>query len=256
MLYVQIWQPDTCPGQAQAKGCLVHEAGDQDLPSPPGSLRHGGKIDTLSIHMASEPSANAGYRVMRYVSYEEALEIHCDHFLARPESTNIGKYPLSEFSKKQRRKMFSSRSFLRGVISQVQPLPHLCADHVFLGYTQAMYDAVRERNQRKNIATWLAWKVGNDVSDEDLQWVALGDAEKLILIPGLPPCIEPRVSTEREERMRSLTRVFKLDDVRWSIAPGNIVKLSYLRDWLGPETGDVIQQTCDDKFGPGKVTVG
>lgn len=247
MDYVQIWQPDTCE-------CLVHQAGDQDFLASEASLYPADAngsvtIDSLNLNMNL---GDTGGRVMRYVTYDEALEIHFQHFLARPYTTNTGPY----ISLKQKRALLHHFSRLRRVIRQVQPQPRLCQDHAHIGYTQAMYDTVKELNQRKNLACWRAWQIGNNVTDEDLLWVSLGDARKPILVPGLKGLVEPRVSTEREERMRSLSRIFKETDVLWEIAPGNVVKINYLRDWLPPETAAIVQDRCDQDFRPGKVVVG
>lgn len=253
MDYVQIWQPDTCTGSGQNRGCLVHQAGDQDISAPEVSLYPPDSDGSVTVDALNHNLAlgDSGGRVMRYVTYNQALELHFQHFLSRPYSTNSGPFT----SAKQKQALLHNHKLLRRVIEQVQPQPNLCGDHAHLGYTQAMYDAVSERNQRKNMACWLAWQVGNKVSNEDLVWVSLGDAKKPILVSGIPGIVQPRVSTEREERMRSLSRVFKENDVRWEIVSGNVIQLNYLRDWLKAEESEAIQVRCDREFGPGKVVV-
>ena len=217
MDYVQIRQPDTCE-------CLVHEAGDQDAP--------------------------AGQRVMRYVTYEQAREIHCQHFYQRPGSTNVQTWWQMPARAARRRGEPPTP-----VIALVQPRPRLCQWHAHLGFTQEMYQVVKGLNDCKNISRWLAWKIGNNVSDEDLQWVLLGDTET----PW--PYKEPGtgriyISNEREQRMLGLVTVFPQDAVFWSVKqPGDFVQLHYLREWLPEEVADAIQATCDTQFGTGQVVV-
>ena len=208
--YVQVWSPDTC-------GCIVHQAGDQD---------------------AADTS-----RVMRYVTYEEAVEIHVRHFWARPESTNYKVW----WSMPRKSKSGRLKSPKR-IIALVQPHPRLCPAHLALGYTGEMYETVRELNTRKNIACYLAWVIGNDISEEDQLWVRLGST-KPILIAG-------RVTTEQAERQASLSRVFPPGAVQWVVEqPSGAVWLEYLRDWLPQEQADAIQGRCDREFGPGRVVV-
>ena len=141
------------------------------------------------------------------------------------------------------------------VIALVQPRPRLCQWHAHLGFTQEMYQVVKGLNDCKNISRWLAWKIGNNVSDEDLQWVLLGDTET----PW--PYKEPGtgriyISNEREQRMLGLVTVFPQDAVFWSVKqPGDFVQLHYLREWLPEEVADAIQATCDTQFGTGQVVV-
>ena len=215
--YVQICQFDTCE-------CLVHQAGDQD--------------------------AADGQRVMRYVTYEQAMEIHRWHFDERPGSTNTQTWWQMPARAARRRGDPPTP-----VIALVQPRPRLCQWHAHLGFTQAMYQTVKGLNDRKSEACWLAWKIGNNVSDEDLQWVLLGDAET----PW--PYKEPGtgrifMSTEREQRMLGLVTVFPQNTVFWSVKqPGDFVHLHYLREWLAEDTANAIQATCDAQWGPGKVVV-
>ena len=216
--YVQARWLDTCE-------CMVHEAGDQNAPD--------------------------GQRVMRYVTYEEALEIHYWHFQEKPGSTNHQTWwQIPTRAARRRGDMPAPIVVFR------QPRPRLCQWHAHLGFTQEMYQVVAGLNECKNISRWLAWKIGNDVSDEDLQWVMLGDAEK----PW--PYKEPGtgrifISTEREQRMAGLTTVFPESAVFWSVTqPGDLVHLHYLRDWLSESTADAIQAACDAAFVPGKVLVG
>lgn len=215
--YVQIWGFDTC-------GCLVHQAGDQDTPD--------------------------AERIMRYVTYEEARRIHAWHFDVRPESTNVQTWWQSPPRAARRR-----GEPWEPITALIQPRPRLCQWHKHLGFTQEMYQTVKTLNNRKNDSRWLAWRIGNDVSDEDLQWVQLGNTEK----PW--PYKEPGtgriyMSTEREERMKSLTTVFPQDAVFWSIKqPGDYVHLHHLRDWLLESTANAIQSACDATFGPGMVVV-
>ena len=207
---VQVWQPDTC-------GCLVHQAGDQDAPN--------------------------GERAMRYVTHAQAVQVHLAHFLARPQSTQRhiwGPFSIPAWLR--------WRPVLKLLIQRLQPAARLCPAHLVLGYTGEMYETVRELNIRKNIACYLAWMVGNEVSDEDLQWVALGALEP-ILVAG-------RVSTERMERMKSLSRVFPPDAVIWKVDdPTGAVHLKYLRDWCSRELADAIQEICDARFSAGRVAV-
>ena len=216
--YVQIWGPDTCD-------CLIHQAGDQDVPD--------------------------GQRVMRYVTYEEALNIHYWHFVEQPKSTNVQTWWQMPARAARRRGEPPTP-----VIALVQSRPRLCQWHKHLGCTQEMYQTVKGLNDRKNISRWLAWKIGNNVSDEDLQWVLLGDAET----PW--PYKEPGtgrifISTEREQRMLGLVSVFPQNAVFWTVKqPGDFVHLHYLREWLAEDTADAIQAACDSQFAPGKIVVG
>ena len=215
--YVQVWSPDTC-------GCIVHEAGDQE--------------------------ADDTSRVMRYVTYKEAQEIHSWHFDEQSKSTNVQTWWQIPNRAGRRRGDLPTP-----VIVLVQPRPRLCQWHAHLGFTQEMYQTVKGLNERKNAARWLAWKIGNNVSDEDLQWMLLGDAET----PW--PYKEPGtgrifISTEREQRMLGLVTVFPQDAVFWSVKqPGDFVHLHYLREWLAEDTADAIQATCDAQFGAGHVVV-
>ena len=214
---IQTWKPDTCD-------CLVHQAGDQDVPNR--------------------------QRVMRYVTYEEALTIHYWHWDERPESTNVQTWwQMPNRAARRRGEPPTPVTVLK------QPRPRLCQWHAHLGFTQEMYQVVKGLNDCKNDSCWLAWKIGNNVSDEDLQWVQLGDAE----IPW--PYKEPGtgrifISNEREQRMLGLVTVFPQNAVFWSVKqPGDYVHLHYLREWLAEDTADAIQAACNAKFGPDKVVV-
>ena len=216
MEYVQVYQPDTC-------GCLVHQAGDQDAPD--------------------------GQRVMRYVTHAEAVEIHVEHFLARPRSTRRRIWWFVQIPIWLR-----WRPALELFIRRLQPAPKLCPDHMALGYTSKMYDTVRELNLRKNIACTLAWRVANGVNDEDLQWVRLGSVKPILRRDRVT--LKPYVTTEQEERMKSLSRVLPPDAVHWEIEqPQGVVRLKYLRDWFPQKMAGRIQATCNREFGRGRVIV-
>lgn len=246
LLYVQTWGPDTCE-------CLVHQAGDQDAPIPWQSWRQAKEIASvtvagLDIYMPVDPPA-LGQRIMRYVTYQEAQQIHLAHYWARPASTNQQIWWQMP-TKSQMRKGRLPKSF----IALVQPKAKLCRWHQHLGHTQEMYDTVDELNWRKNTSCWLAWKVGNSVSDEDLMWVAQGKTTP-------HPFKEPGTSrifmrTEREQRMLGLVTVFPLTAVSWKVnQPGDQVELEYLRDWLPSSGADAIQHVCDKKWGRDRVLV-
>ena len=208
--YVQIWSPDTC-------GCIVHQAGDQD---------------------AADTS-----RVMRYVTHAQAVEVHLKHFLARPRTTRRhiwGPFNIPIWLR--------WRLALYFLIKHLQPAARLCPAHRALGYTGEMYETVRELNIRKNIACYLAWMIGNDISEEDQQWVGLGST-KPILIAGL-------LTTEQAERQASLSRVFPPSAVQWVVEqPSGVVWLEYLRDWLPLALAEAIQARCDREFGANRVVV-
>ena len=211
---VQVCQPDTCT-------CLVHQAVDTDLP--------------------------AGQRVLRYVTYAEAVEIHVRHFWARPESTNYRIW----WSVPRKSKPGRQKSPKR-IIALVQPHPRLCPHHAHLGYSQEMYETVLELNVRKNQARSLAWEVANDINDEDLAWVALATDEPILRHRSG----RPYVTSEREERRVSLSRVFPPEAVEWEVRhPGEVVVLKYLRDWLPRSQADAIQAACNGRFGVSKVWV-
>jgi hypothetical protein len=185
---------------------------------------------------------------MRYVTYEEAVQIHLEHFLARPKNTkrNIWfiRIPI----------WLRWRPALKFLISRIQPLPRLCPDHLALGYTDEMYETVRELNIRKNTALYLAWMVANEVSDEDLQWANLG-SNKPIPVKQLVNS-QITFTTELDERIKSLSTVLPPLTDQWEIKhPSGEVQLQYLRDWLPSNVADAIQTACDSRFGPGKVQV-
>lgn len=243
--YVQTWQPDTCD-------CLVHQAGDQDLPVPWQQVRESGQMVTCLntyMDMALNLKPKANQRIMRYVTYEEAQLIHLEHFRQRPKSTNCQVWWQAPSRSQLRR---GKRP--KPVIALVQPRPRLCPWHEHLGFTQEMYDTMDELNWRKSTACWLAWKLGNGVSDESLMWVSLGNT-----VPA--PYKEAGtgrilMSTEREQRMASLVTVFPQTAVSWQVnQPGDHVELLYLRDWLPQEQADAIQSACDHKWRTGQVVV-
>jgi hypothetical protein len=186
---------------------------------------------------------------MRYVTYEEAVDVHLEHFLARPKSTRRHLWWFISIPTWLR-----WRRALRFLIKRLQPLPRLCADHIALGYTETMYDTVRELNLRKNTACSIVWQVANNVSDEDFQWVALG-SDQPIVIKDLGTG-RPYVTTEREERMKSLSTVLPPDAIHWEVQhPTGEVRLKYLRDWFPKKLADRIQRACNAQFGRGRVVV-
>lgn len=186
---------------------------------------------------------------MRYVTYDEARKIHLEHFWARPESTNYQRW-----WSVPRRLAGRRPAKPKAIIALVQPRARLCPAHAHLGYTLEMYEAVCELNHRKNQACFFAWMVANDITQEDLAWVNLGSNEP-ILVKAFPRSA-PVVSTERDERMKGLSRVLPPNAILWEVEqPQGVVRLKYLRDWFSQKMADSIQSACDAQFGPDQVVV-
>ncbi|MDZ4263760.1 MAG: hypothetical protein U1B30_15695 [Pseudomonadota bacterium] len=179
----------------------------------------------------------------QYQTWEQAVDVHTDCFIQRPYSTVHQRWMpwlLAALPEQWCRPVF------HWIIKRLQPRSKLCKTHYYLGYTPsiALYDQVMLENTSKNIAQHIAWRILNDISDEDLAWVRLA----------------PINSRLAEERMAALERRIHLREIGWSFTfPERQVKLAFPADMIfqqDPIALKAIRDMCEEKLGPGKVLVG
>lgn len=235
MLTLQLWSPDTCR-------CQVHEGVEEAvyawLPDEDGEVK---QVELPCL----DDEGNPRQKLKIYLTRAQAVDLHAARFIRGPGSTvRWRRFYLFRYLP------LPARSWLRPMFhmmaAAIQPRSRLCRYHEHLGETQELYDTLREEQHRKNCAGEIAWKMVNQIADEDLQWMKLAyDAE------------------ESAARLAVLERVCPRRKIHWSMGEDRRVIISF------PPAGMItahmeeqsagclrmIQAACDDSFGGGRVEI-
>ncbi len=189
MSHIQLWSPDTC-------GCVLHQLVE------PGNPEF----------------------VTCYQTWEQATAVHARCFMARPLST-VRRPGMALMPRWTRR-----YPLVHWLVKGLQPKAKLCLTHYYLGYgpTPELYAQVQGENQAKNVMVNLAWKLINDISDEDLAWVRLAPTQLI-----------------RQARMKELERVIAIEEIRWRYTfPEREVALVIPEGIASPECLEIIEREC------------
>ena len=203
MAHIQLWSPDTC-------GC--------------------------SLHQLVEPG-NPAFQT-RYQTWEQAVEVHARCFIERPRNTVCYRWMpwlLAVAPEPWCRPLF------RRMVMRLQPRSKLCIIHKTLGFTPSpeLYRQVVMENTSKNIAQHIAWRLLNEISDEDIAWVNLAPTGRL-----------------RQERMGTLERRLTLNEIKWSLNfPERQVELLFPAGLVSPVEREAVSMLCHERLGQGRVMV-
>lgn len=222
MLTLQLWSPDTCR-------CSVHQGvtEEQDVPE-------GGTKDIV------------------YLTHKEAVDLHTDRFIRRPANTvcwpffRLFRY-VSPTIRQRLRPLFHNMAH------RLQARSRQCLYHEHMGETHDLYDTVHEENTRKNICQHLAWRIANDISNEDMAWLHSSPNQRI-----------------RESRQKVLEKVVPLMEIEWGFDRDGPVNQNGSVSWKHPavlglhfpahaqvpwQKVDAVQAACNSRFPQGLVVV-
>ena len=226
LLNLQLWSPDTCR-------CSVHQ-GVTEWPDD-----------------ATLESMNNIPKDIVYLTRREAVDLHADRFIRKPENTQRWPffYLFQHVSLPIRRHL---RPLFHLMASRVQARSRQCQWHAHMGETQALYDVVYEENIRKNICQHIAWRIANGISDEDLAWLNAAPSKRihslrLSILERVVPLLEIDWGIDRDGPMNSD------GSIGWqSPAPLRIIFPPDVS--LGEDKISEVQDACEARF-PGLVMV-
>lgn len=235
LLTLQFWSPDTCK-------CQVHQGLEESvydwLPDETGELK---QVERPFLDADGNPRP----KLTVYLTRAQAVDLHTARFIRGPGNTVRWRrfYLFRYLPLSWRRALRPLFHFMAG---QLQTGSRRCVHHLHLGETQALYDTLREEQRRKNLSGELAWRMANEISQEDFQWVGLAYDDE-----------------ESKTRMKVLEWVCPRHKIRWEMGPDREVVLTFPpvgmltahMEKLAARGLKTIQAACDDDFGPGRVVV-
>lgn len=260
LLTPQLWGPDTCQ-------CLIHRGLEEFvydwLPDPDGGLKQverprlaypglvyaWRKTEDGGWHPVGENPPDAGPKgherpqLTIYLTHAQAVDLHVARFIRNPGGiVRWRRFYLFKYLPTWMR----WPDLVRLMAMALQPHSRRCRVHQHLGETQELYDTIVEEVQRKSYAGEMAWRLANEVTDEDLLWLSLAP--------------DPE---EHAARTAVLERTAPRRKIRWDMGPDRQVIITFPplgmltshMEELPPGGLRAIQLACDARFGQGRVEI-